>query len=174
MLKIPKTERPNVWIRLPRHKWPKSWSNIEDPVVPLERHLYGHPSAGLSWERQFEEASLELGWEKVPKLAMCVRSKKTSVIYDMEGHARKCVERYCELANKKVEQLYKFQVLAWMIIISSRRNSNQLENYREYPLKIVLKCLYLKCLYFARIRQPDILWSVNKLARSVTKRFSGM
>ena len=25
----------------------------------------------------------------------------------MEGHAPKCVERYCELANKKTEQLYK-------------------------------------------------------------------
>ena len=25
----------------------------------------------------------------------------------MEGHAQKCVERYWELANKKVEQLYK-------------------------------------------------------------------
>ena len=23
--------------------------------------------------------------------------------YDMEGHAQKCVERYCELADKKVE-----------------------------------------------------------------------
>ena len=27
--------------------------------------------------------------------------------YDTEGHARKCVERYCELTNKKAEQLYK-------------------------------------------------------------------
>ena len=26
--------------------------------------------------------------------------------YDMEGHAKKCVERYCELGNKKTEQLY--------------------------------------------------------------------
>ena len=26
---------------------------------------------------------------------------------DLEGHARKCVERYCELANKKTEELYK-------------------------------------------------------------------
>ena len=25
----------------------------------------------------------------------------------MEGHAKKCVERYCELANKKIQQLYK-------------------------------------------------------------------
>ena len=28
---------------------------MEDPVVPLERNLYGHPLAGLLWERQFEE-----------------------------------------------------------------------------------------------------------------------
>ena len=27
----------------------------------------------------------------------------------------------------------------------------------------------LKCLYLARIGRPDILWSVNKLARSITK-----
>ena len=27
--------------------------------------------------------------------------------YDMEGHAKKCVERYCELANKKTQQLHK-------------------------------------------------------------------
>ena len=27
--------------------------------------------------------------------------------YDMEGHATKCVERYCELANRTTQQLYK-------------------------------------------------------------------
>ena len=47
LLKIPKSECPDIWIRLPRHKCPKSWSSIEDPVVPLERSLYGHPLAGL-------------------------------------------------------------------------------------------------------------------------------
>ena len=46
--------------------WPKSWANIEEPVVPFQRNLYCHPFAGLLWERQFEEASFELGWEKVP------------------------------------------------------------------------------------------------------------
>ena len=65
LLKIPKSECPDVWIRLPKHKWPKSWEYIEDPVVPLERNLYGHPLAGLLWERQFEKALMELGWEKV-------------------------------------------------------------------------------------------------------------
>ena len=65
LLKIPKSECPDIWIRLPRHKWPKSWSSIEDPVVPLERNLYGHPLAGLLWERQFEKILLKHGWEKV-------------------------------------------------------------------------------------------------------------
>ena len=55
LLKIPKSECPDMWIRLPRHKWPKSWSNMEDPVVPLERNLYGHLLAGLLWEGQFEK-----------------------------------------------------------------------------------------------------------------------
>ena len=66
LLKIPKSECPDIWIRLPRHKWPKSWSSIEDPVVPLERNLYGHPLAGLLWERQFEKILLKYGWEKIP------------------------------------------------------------------------------------------------------------
>ena len=63
-----------IWIRFPRHTWPKSWSNIEDPVVLLERNLFGHPLAGLLWERQFEEVLMELGWE------MLVCSSKTRVI----------------------------------------------------------------------------------------------
>ena len=64
LLKIPKSECPDIWIRPPRHKWPKSWSSMEDPVVPLERNLYGHPSAGLLWERQFEKILLKHGWRK--------------------------------------------------------------------------------------------------------------
>ena len=47
LLKNSQSECPNIWTRLPLHKWPKSWSSMEDPVVPLERNLYGHPLAGL-------------------------------------------------------------------------------------------------------------------------------
>ena len=64
LLKIPNSECPDIWIRLDT-KWPKSWSSMEDPVVPLERNLYGHPLAGLLWERQFEKILLQHGWEKV-------------------------------------------------------------------------------------------------------------
>ena len=45
--KNPKSECPDIWIRLPRHKWPKSLSSMEDPIVLLERNLYGHHLAGL-------------------------------------------------------------------------------------------------------------------------------
>ena len=64
-LNVPKSECPDIWIRLRRHKWPKSWSSMEDPVVPLERNLYGQPLAGLLWERQFEKILLNYGLEKV-------------------------------------------------------------------------------------------------------------
>ena len=66
LLKHPKSECQDVGICLPRHKWQKSWSNIEDPVVPRDRNLYGHPLAGLLWERQNEKVLLGLRWEKVP------------------------------------------------------------------------------------------------------------
>ena len=77
LLKIPKSECPDIWIRLPRHKLPKSWSNMEDPVVPLERNLYGHPLAGLLWERQFEKILLKHGSEKIP---LCSSRKRIILI----------------------------------------------------------------------------------------------
>ena len=193
LLKNPKSECPDIWIRLPRHKWPKSWSSIEDPVVPLDRNLYGHPLAGLLWKSQFEKILLKHGWEKVSnceclfvhrqkgfvlsvfvfdiklfgkkqnidpmwkllnkevdlgeptsfldhvylgsqkpceiskdivdnyrtmfesrisavgteKLPYSENLRISSWSYDMEGHPKTCVERYCELANKTTQQLYK-------------------------------------------------------------------
>ena len=70
LLKIPNSECQDIWIRPPLHKWPKSWSSMEDPVVPLERNLHGHLLAGLLWERQFEKILLKHGWVKVSKLGM--------------------------------------------------------------------------------------------------------
>ena len=31
-----------TWITLPRSRRPKSWDNIDNPVCPLLRNLYGH------------------------------------------------------------------------------------------------------------------------------------
>ena len=61
LLKNRKSECPNIWIRLPRHKLASIMSSMEDPFVPLERSLYGHPLAGLLWERQFQKILLQHG-----------------------------------------------------------------------------------------------------------------
>ena len=73
LLKVPKIGMSRHWIRLARHKWPKSWSCVEDPVVPLERHLYGHPLAGLLRRRQFEKSSLRMRMGESSKLRMFIR-----------------------------------------------------------------------------------------------------
>ena len=167
---------------------------MEDPVVPLERNLYGHPLAGLSWERQCEKILLQYGWKKVSnweclvvhcekglflsvyvdditlagkkqnidpmwkvlnkevdlgeptsfldqenlgsaqrqceiskdivvnyktmfesrisagrteKLLYSENFRISSWSFDMEGHAKKWLERYGELANNTTQQLYK-------------------------------------------------------------------
>ena len=43
---------------------------------------------------------------RTEKLTFPQNIRISSWSYDMEGHAKKCVERYCELANKTTQQLY--------------------------------------------------------------------
>ena len=69
-----------MWIRLPRHKWPKSWSNMEDPVVLLERNLYGHPLGRPLWERQFEKVLLKHGWERTPNWESLIVQRQRSLL----------------------------------------------------------------------------------------------
>ena len=84
--------------------------------------------------------------------------------YVMEGHTTKCVERYCELANKTTQQLHK---------VSTPCIDDH--HFKEEEMKLVGELsqlcsqIVLKCLHLAIIGRPDILWSVNKLARSITK-----
>ena len=82
LLKILKSDCPDIWIRLPRHKWSKSWSSMEDPAVPLELNLYGHPLAGLLWKRQFEKVLSEHSLEKVSNWeCLFVKKKKKDYSY---------------------------------------------------------------------------------------------
>ena len=228
LLKIPKSECPDIWIRLPRHKWPKSWSSMEDPVVPLERNLYGHPLAGLLWERQFEKILLQHGWEKVSnweclfvhhqkglfssvhvddiklagkkqnldpmwkvlnkevdlgeptsfldhvylgcsrrqceickdivdnyrtmfesrisaagaeKLPFPQNIRISSWSYDVVGHAKKCVERYCELANKTTQQLYRVSTPCIDYHHFKEEEMESVGELSQVCSQIVLKCL---------------------------------
>ena len=82
----------------------------------------------------------------------------------MAGHAKKCVERYCELANRTTQQLHK---VSTPCIDDHHFKIEEMKSVGE--LSHVCSQIVLKCLYLARIGRPDILWSVNKLARSLTK-----
>ena len=84
--------------------------------------------------------------------------------YDMAGHAKKCVERYCGLANKTTQQLYKVSIPC---IDDHHFKEEETKSVGE--LSQVCSQIVLKCLYLARIGRLDNLWSVNKLARSITK-----
>ena len=165
--------------------------SMEDPVVPLERNVYGHPPTELGCKRQYEKVLLKhdlgkvLNWEwlfvnrakelflslyvndmkmtdktenmkSIWKILMknvylkdslsfldqiyvtytqkeCTLSSEitrkyrsqdfcyfkekkirktdeeiiSSWIYDIEGHTKKCVERYYEFTNKTTQLLYK-------------------------------------------------------------------
>ena len=82
----------------------------------------------------------------------------------MEGHAKKFVERYCELANQTTQQLHK---VSTPCIDDHHCKEEEMKSVGE--LSQVCSQIVLKCLYLARIGRPDIPWSVNKLARSITK-----
>ena len=84
--------------------------------------------------------------------------------YDMEGHAKKCVERCCELANNTTQQL---DFVSTPCIDDHHFKEEELKFAGE--LSKVCSQIVLNFLYLARIGRPDILWSVNKLARSITK-----
>ena len=109
----------------------------------------------------FESRISAGGTEKLPcSENLC----SSSWSYDMEGHAEKCVERYCELANRMTQQLSK---VSTPCIDDHHFKEEELKSVGE--LSQVCSKIVLKCLYLARIGRPDILWSVSKLARSITK-----
>ena len=74
------------------------------------------------------------------------------------------MERYFELANKTTQQLYK---VSTPCIDDHHFKEEETKSVGE--LSNVCSQIVLKCLYLARIGRLDILWSVNKLARAVTK-----
>ena len=101
---------------------------------------------------------------RTEKLSFPQNLRVSSWSYYMEGHAKKCVERQCELANKTTQQLYK---VSTPCIDDHHFKEEEMKSVGE--LSKICTIIVPQCLYLARIGQPDILWSVNKLARSITK-----
>ena len=100
----------------------------------------------------------------VEKLPFPQNLRISSWSYDMTGHAKKCVERYCELTNKTTQQLFTVSTPCNDDLHFKEEETKSVGELSNTCSQIVLKCLYL-----ARIGRLDVLWSVNKLARSITK-----
>ena len=98
------------------------------------------------------------------KLPCSENFRISSWYYDMSGHAKKCVERYCELPNKTTQQLYK---VSTPCVDDHHFKEEELKSVGE--LSKVCSQIVLKCLYLARIGRPDIILSVGKIARSITR-----
>ena len=83
-------------------------------------------------------------------------------------HGRTCSKFCWEMLRtgerQKQSSCVKFRVLAWMITNSKRESLNQLENFYRNAHK-----LFWHVCTWHEFGRRDILWSVNKLARSVTK-----
>ena len=78
----------------------------------------------------------------------------------MVGHAKKCVERYCELANRTTQQLYK---VSTPCIDDHHFKEEETKSVGE--LSTTCSQIVLKCLFWQELDDLNILWSVNKLAR---------
>ena len=80
------------------------------------------------------------------KLPYSENIRISSRSYDIEGHAKKCVERYCELANKTTQQLHR---VSTPCIDDHHFQEEELKSVGELSKvcsQIVLKCFFLHVL----------------------------
>ena len=70
------------------------------------------------------------------KLPCSENLRASSCSYGMEGHAKKCVERYCELASRTTQQLYNVSTLCIDDHHFKEEELKSLENCQKYALKL--------------------------------------
>ena len=93
---------------------------------------------------------------RTEKLLYSENFRISSWSYDMDSHAKECVERYCELSNKTTQHFYK---VSTPCIDDHHFKEEEMKSVRE--LSQVCSQIVLKCLYLARIGRFDIVWLLN-------------
>ena len=83
----------------------------------------------------------------------------------MKGHVETCVERYCELAHKSTDQLSSCNAKPCLDDHQSTQDAFDIVGDLAAPCAQTV----LKCFFLARNGRPDMLWTVDALARAVTK-----
>ena len=149
----------------------------EQMLLPKEQREKRKKSPKMSGADARPQAKLPTGKKVGPSTACSATQSMNSShyagqvrgwYYDMCGHAEQCVERYCELANQKMTNIKE---VATPCIDDHQLPPEDLVN--KGTLDKVAARIVLKALYLARLGRPDILWTVNHLARKVTKWDAG-
>ena len=76
LLKLLEKECPEFWIRMPPPRRPKARNSVDDLVVRLERHLYGHPLAGSSMGKEIRTSAIQGRMGESTNMAMSARAQK--------------------------------------------------------------------------------------------------
>ena len=77
---------------------------------------------------------------RTEKLPFSENLRISSWSYDMEGHAKKCVERYCELANMTTQQVYKVSTPCIDDHHFKEKEMKSVGELSQVCSQIVLKC----------------------------------
>ena len=107
----------------------------------------------------------EFPQEQLKKLPYSENFRISSWSYDMEGHAKNVWSDIVSWSTGQLNNSTKYQLHACL----DDHHFKEEEMKSAGELSQVCSQIVLKCLYLTRIERPDILWSVNKLARSITK-----
>ena len=132
----------------------------------------GTPSAKLSDSSKMKSTERGVGTHTQssnspnarPRETVGDKSKVKGYQYEMCGHSEQCVERYLELTGKDESSLRQ---VATPCIDDHLIPPEDFEAKGE--VSPVAARIVLKTLFVARMGRPDILWTVNALAREVTK-----
>ena len=129
LLKIPKSEFPDIWMRLPKHKWPKS---------------------GLIWERQFEKVLLKHGWEKVPNCECLLANREKAVLVCVCGWHKtgwEGTKHWPSVENSHKRSWFgraNIVTRPWLFGVHSKRMSDQQGHHsRPKPIRTISGLLEL-------------------------------
>ena len=100
-----------TYVHLPRDQWPAEWKDkYVKPVVRLKLALYGHPLAGLYWEKHAAEAIVRCGFTAVPDWECMYYHKELGLMLGIYVDDFKLVGKTSSIAQgwKLLEKEIKF------------------------------------------------------------------
>ena len=132
--------------------------------------IFCHPLAGLLWERQLEKILLKYGWEKVSNWECLFVHREKGLFLSVKmddiklAGKKQNMNPMLKLFNKELDLGEPTSFLDHVYLGCTQRqceiSKDIVDNYRT---------MFESRISLARIGRPDILRSVNKLARSITK-----